>query len=398
MSITAAAGALAHSMAGGRAAAQLNPKFGVVFRFKVHFGGLALGAWQSCAGLRVEYKPTEVKAGGDYNRVRYLPGETSYPKIVLKRAVTAQDSMKLQNWLKQQRWQQEAAGLGEQATITLQDSYSHAVLIWTLEGARPVSWSVSDLDAKTSGIAIETLEVQHEGFTVSAGSTSPTATTAPAEGQLALPSLSGDGGSVTFPIPPQKMKLTRTSDKQGFTVDAQEQTTVQMAKADVTTYELNDLLLFGDHVERDIKLLTDWATHRRTTGTDGKPHDTLPPLRFAWGPLQETAFLSYVSTTYTRFASSGQPVRASVTVKLDLAVEAAGQGAQNPSSGGIAGRGSHLMTESDSLPALATRSYGSPARWRELATANGIDDPLRIPAGTSVFLPSDTELETGRSR
>ena len=65
---------------------------------------------------------------------------------------------------------------------------------------------------------------------------------------------------------------------------------------------------------------------------------------------------------------------------------------QNPTSGSDAVRRSHLMVDGDSLASVAYGEYGDPATWRALARFNGIDDPLRCPAGTRLLLPSPEEL------
>ena len=51
------------------------------------------------------------------------------------------------------------------------------------------------------------------------------------------------------------------------------------------------------------------------------------------------------------------------------------------------------MTAGDSLHSVAQREYGKPALWRGLAAANGIDDPLRVPVGTSVLIPPREDAE-----
>jgi nucleoid-associated protein YgaU len=66
-------------------------------------------------------------------------------------------------------------------------------------------------------------------------------------------------------------------------------------------------------------------------------------------------------------------------------------GPTNPSSGGLAGRRTHLLTGAETLPELSTRYYGGPGRWREIAAANGVEDPLRVQPGTRVYVPSAQE-------
>lgn len=43
---------------------------------------------------------------------------------------------------------------------------------------------------------------------------------------------------------------------------------------------------------------------------------------------------------------------------------------------------------------LAYRYYGDPSLWKEIARVNGIDDPLRVPAGTLLRMPPRDEVET----
>jgi nucleoid-associated protein YgaU len=97
-----------------------------------------------------------------------------------------------------------------------------------------------------------------------------------------------------------------------------------------------------------------------------------------------------VSVKYTLFTSGGLPVRATVSVTLE---ELAGDAPrQNPTSGGLVPQRVHTTVEGDSLQAIAYREYGNPARWRAVAEANGIDDPMRLRPGTVLLLPALAEL------
>jgi nucleoid-associated protein YgaU len=48
------------------------------------------------------------------------------------------------------------------------------------------------------------------------------------------------------------------------------------------------------------------------------------------------------------------------------------------------------------LASVAFAEYGDPNAWRPLAAFNGIDDPLRVPTGTVLLLPSPEELAVAR--
>jgi phage tail-like protein len=139
----------------------LNNRFGVIV------DGIDLGMWGSCKGLGVEFKPDKIVQGGVYDYEVILPGQMSYKTITLKRALNAQDSMKVQGWLSKMvnDWVYAAGeGSAGAAVITLFDSKGAQVISWTLRNVYPSKWDGPDLDATTFGIAMETLDLQHEGF------------------------------------------------------------------------------------------------------------------------------------------------------------------------------------------------------------------------------------------
>ena len=50
----------------------------------------------------------------------------------------------------------------------------------------------------------------------------------------------------------------------------------------------------------------------------------------------------------------------------------------------------------DSLASVAFAEYGDPTAWRALAAFNDIDDPLRVPTGSLLLLPTPEELAPTR--
>ena len=128
-------------------------------------------------------------------------------------------------------------------------------------------------------------------------------------------------------------------------------------------------------------------TEKSRQGKKGSP----PWVIFSWGGL--TGFPAYVSSVtakYTLFTPGGTPVRALCTVTLE---EISGeQGGQNPTSGALAARDTHLVVAGDTLPSVAYRAYGDAGAWREIAELNDIDDPLRLPPGSRLLLPAAEEV------
>lgn len=144
--------------------------YGLAMRFQVSVDGLNLGSWSACRGLKVELKAKEVKEGGNYWFVRQLPDRITYPNVTLERAVHPQDSQTVLTWLQRvaTQWQNDSAD-GQSysagtATITLQGAAGQQVMKWTLTGVYPVSWTGPTLSATDNKVALETLELAHQGF------------------------------------------------------------------------------------------------------------------------------------------------------------------------------------------------------------------------------------------
>ena len=113
----------------------------------------------------------------------------------------------------------------------------------------------------------------------------------------------------------------------------------------------------------------------------------LPPrMSFHWGSFIFTGYVTKADAVFTMFRQNGSPARAEVDVQMTEHVDT--PGAQNPTSGGPAGRRTRTVREGDNLPLIAYREYGSSAGWRAIAEANGIDDPFDLQPGAELLVPS----------
>jgi phage tail-like protein len=148
--------------------------YGLAMRFNVTIDRIDdkidLGDWSACKGLKVELKVTRVTSGGDYSTEWILPDRISYSNITLERAVHPDDSETVLKWLQDvsSQWMDwdgsNPAYLGKTATITLLGVSGQKVMSWNLTGVYPVSWSGPSLSATDNKVAIETLELAHQGF------------------------------------------------------------------------------------------------------------------------------------------------------------------------------------------------------------------------------------------
>ncbi len=133
---------------------------GLEMRFEVVVDGIDLGGWASCQGLAVSFNPQPILEGGNYEHEIWLSGRLKYDSVKLVRAMNAQDSPSVMLWLRSK----VDDYTGSTAQITLQDARLGTVAAWSLRNVYPKSWSGPTLSATSHNIAVETLELVHEGF------------------------------------------------------------------------------------------------------------------------------------------------------------------------------------------------------------------------------------------
>ena len=119
-----------------------------------------------------------------------------------------------------------------------------------------------------------------------------------------------------------------------------------------------------------------------------------PKVMFVWGKFNFTGQIASVNATFELFRRDGTPARAEVVVSMKERPPETSP--TNPTSGGPAGRRSRTIVESDSLQGIAYRELGDANLWRVIAEMNGIDDPMDVPAGTVVLVPSADDAAKAR--
>jgi phage tail-like protein len=132
----------------------------VSLRFQVRidrFG--SLGLWTKCEGIGVEYDVFEYREGGQNGYTHRLPGRAKYANLKLSRPIDA-NSAKVAEWMAS--LQREATR--ETAEISVLDPTGAVVATWNLTGVFPARWTGPTLDVAGNQIALETLELAHNGF------------------------------------------------------------------------------------------------------------------------------------------------------------------------------------------------------------------------------------------
>ncbi|NLV16015.1 MAG: LysM peptidoglycan-binding domain-containing protein [Syntrophomonadaceae bacterium] len=124
------------------------------------------------------------------------------------------------------------------------------------------------------------------------------------------------------------------------------------------------------------------AKLRQIAGSAHRP----PVVAFVWGSLKFIGFINSVTTTYTMFSKDGKPLRAKMDVNFIGVPNEDGSRRspfESPDRTKI-----RILSEDESLWSIARKEYGDEGKWRHIAKANGIMDPLEIPVGTLLKVPA----------
>ena len=124
-------------------------------------------------------------------------------------------------------------------------------------------------------------------------------------------------------------------------------------------------------------------------GANDATHNARPPyVTFHWGDLHSfKAVIAHLDLTFTYFSSTGVPLRATLALVLRQYEPSNAFGPQNPTSGTPRPHRVHRVQPGETLDRIAARYYGDSTRWRTLAVANGIEDPLDLRAGSQLSIP-----------
>lgn len=130
------------------------------FRYKVEIDGLDAGGFSEVTGFDASIDVMEYREGDMVQTPMKIPGLKKYGNITLKQGLA--DSMVLYEWI--------IAGVNgavqrKTITITLLDEEEAPAASWQVINAWPTKYTAPDFNATSSEIAIETLEIAHEGMT-----------------------------------------------------------------------------------------------------------------------------------------------------------------------------------------------------------------------------------------
>jgi len=129
------------------------------FNFAVEIDGLARAGFRECSGLDASQDPIEYREGTEGLTARKLPGLNKFSNITLKWGMT--DDTELWDWRKKAMTGKVERKNG---SIVLLDDTGAEKMRWNFREAWPTKWTGPSFNATGNEVAIETLEIAHEGL------------------------------------------------------------------------------------------------------------------------------------------------------------------------------------------------------------------------------------------
>lgn len=130
-------------------------------RFLLEISGITQAGFREVTIPDTTQDPIEYREGNEPPTVRKIPGLIKYGNVSLKWGVT--DSMDLYNWRKQVE-QGKMKDARRNVAIIIMDEEGNNKARWEFKEAWPTKYDAPDLNATGADIAIETLEIAHEGM------------------------------------------------------------------------------------------------------------------------------------------------------------------------------------------------------------------------------------------
>lgn len=132
------------------------------FYFQVDWGGTKIG-FHEVSGLDIEIELIEYRQGAspEFSKIK-MPGLKKYSNITLKRGAFSGDN-EYYTWLNTIQLNSVER---RSITISLLDEEGNPTITWKVNKAFPIKLTSTDLKAEGNEIAIESLELAHEGLVI----------------------------------------------------------------------------------------------------------------------------------------------------------------------------------------------------------------------------------------
>ena len=110
-----------------------------------------------------------------------------------------------------------------------------------------------------------------------------------------------------------------------------------------------------------------------------------PVIQFSWGSFVFVGVLQQADVRFNLFLPSGVPVRATIDVTIKEFYDNRKETGMLQSANYTK---QHVVHRGDTLAGIAAEHYDDPTKWRPIADANNIDDPLALEPGRVLMIPA----------
>ncbi|MDY0973393.1 phage tail protein [Massilia sp. CFBP9012] len=132
------------------------------FYFEVKWDSEVM-SFQEVSGLQIEMEELKYRAGDSKSfGVMKMPGMMKVGNVTMKKGVYKGDN-KFWDWFNEIKMNTIKR---KPVTISLLDETGAPTMVWTLLNAFPIKITSTDLKAEGNEVAIETIEIAHEGLTI----------------------------------------------------------------------------------------------------------------------------------------------------------------------------------------------------------------------------------------
>ena len=131
------------------------------YRFYLEIGAKKEAVFTEVSGLNLEMDVHEYAEGGHNDYIHRLPGRTRVGNLMLKRGMSV--SREFFNW-----YVQLASGkiVRRNVSVVMYNVGGEELFRWNFVNAYPVRWLGPQFSATSGSMAIETLELAHDGLSL----------------------------------------------------------------------------------------------------------------------------------------------------------------------------------------------------------------------------------------
>lgn len=120
---------------------------------------VAVGGFSECQGIEASMKVEDYGEGGNNGAMLKFPGRIAWTNIILKRGVATNTA--LWDWFYKYT---QGRGKRRDGVITLLNNMMIPNSVWYFRNGLPLKYSGPQLNAGQSAVAIESIEIAHEGI------------------------------------------------------------------------------------------------------------------------------------------------------------------------------------------------------------------------------------------